>query len=511
MKCLFFALPLALLLSACTVGPNYAPPEETPPDAWFEFLNVPAPTTSTTGPTSRPASVLSAAPAPIAWWMSFHDRTLDDLIVRGVRSNLDLRRAQARIREARAQRRVTAADEYPNVNVDGSYRHSRSSLAGFGGGGGAAGSGGGTPVQSAEIDLYQAGFDASWEIDVFGRVRRSVEAADADIAAAVEDRRDTLVSLLAEVARNYVELRGFQQQGRIARENLVAQQQTLDVTRTRLERGLATDLDVARAQAQVSTTASQLPTFDAQARQAAHRLAVLLGQQPQALAKELLTDAAIPLPPPSVPIGVPAELLRRRPDIRRAERQLAAATARVGVATADLYPRFILTGSLGLQSTDFGSLFNYASRVYSIGPSISWPLFDAGRIRANIDVTDARQEQALLVYQQAVLAGFRDVEDALVAYTRELARRNTLAQAAQANQRATDLASELWTAGRTDFLSVLQAQRDLFQSQDALVQSDRLVSSNLIALYKALGGGWQVESADADSVTSKTPPPAPPR
>jgi len=507
-------LSLAILtsVSACTVGPNYAPPQELPPDAWFEFAVSPTtrPEGSATGPTSRPTSVLTRGPIPVAWWTTFHDPKLDDLIIRAARSNLDLRRAQSRIVEARAQRRVTAADAYPELNTSGSYTHSRAGFAGIGGGAAGGSTTGGGSSNSAtsgssagEFDLFQAGFDASWEIDVFGRVRRSVEAADADIQAAIEDRRDVMVSLLAEVARNYVELRGFQQQTRIARENLVSQRETLGVTKQRLERGLATSLDTARAQAQVATTASQIPSLDASARQAAHRLAVLLGLQPQALADELLREAVIPTPPPSVPVGIPAELLRRRPDIRRAERQLAALTARVGVATADLYPRFALSGSLGLQSADFGSLFNYASRIYSIGPSISWPIFDAGRIRANIEVTNAQQEGALLAYQQTVLTAYRDVEDALIMYTRELERRNTLAAAAAANQQATNLANELYTAGRTDFLSVLQAQRDLFQSQDALVQSDRLVSSNLIALYKALGGGWEIESRGADDLAMK--------
>ncbi|MEZ0267428.1 MAG: TolC family protein, partial [Phycisphaerae bacterium] len=344
----------------------------------------------------------------------------------------------------------------------------------------------------AEATIWRTGFDASWEIDVFGRVRRSVEAADADLAAAVEDRRDVMITLLADVARNYVELRGFQQQAKIARENLVSQRETRKVIQTRFERGLAPRLDIERTAAQVATTASAIPTFDAAARQAAHRLAVLLGLRPQALADELLKEAVIPAPPPSVPVGVPAELLRRRPDVRRAERQLAAATARVGVATADLYPRFSLVGSLGLQSTDFGSMFNYASRLYSIGPSVTWPIFDAGRIRANIAVNNAQLEEFLAAYEQSVLTALREVEDALIAYQRELDRRTTLAAAANANQRAVTLSNELYTAGRTDFLSVLQAERDLFQSQDALVQSDRLVSANLIALYKALGGGWEL-------------------
>ncbi|HYE19908.1 MAG TPA: efflux transporter outer membrane subunit [Tepidisphaeraceae bacterium] len=500
-------LPLlsVVLITGCTVGPNYQAPQTTAPDAWFEFALAPAtppdPVGDTTGPTSRPASVLSRGPVPVAWWTSFKDAKLDDLIVRATRANLDLRRAAARVTEARAQRRGTASDALPALDIGGGYSHVRSGAGAIGGSSASAGSsGGGTsaPVAGssgstgAEFDIWQAGFDASWEIDVFGRVRRAVEAADAGLAAAVEDRRDVMITLLSDVARNYVELRGFQQQARIARENLDSQRETRKVIQTRFDRGLAPRLDLERTAAQVATTASAIPTFDANARQAAHRLAVLLGLQPQALANELLKENAIPAPPPSVPVGVPADLLRRRPDVRRAERQLAAAVARIGVATADLYPRFSLAGSLGLQSTDFGSLFNYASRIYSIGPQVSWNIFDAGRIRANIAVGTAQQEQLLATYEQTVLNALREVEDALIAYQRELDRRTTLAAAVNANQRAVALANELYTAGRTDFLSVLQAERDLFQSQDALVQSDRLVSSNLIALYKALGGGWEL-------------------
>jgi NodT family efflux transporter outer membrane factor (OMF) lipoprotein len=239
----------------------------------------------------------------------------------------------------------------------------------------------------------------------------------------------------------------------------------------------------------VATTASAIPSLDALARQSIHRLGVLLGEPPMALAEALAPPQQIPKPPPDVPVGLPSDLLRRRPDVRRAERRLAASTARIGAATADLFPRFSLTGSLGTQAGEAKGLFNYANRFYSIGPRVSWPIFDAGRIRANIRVQNAREEQALAAYEQTVLLALRDVEDALVGYLREEDRRRTLATAAEANRRAVELANQLYNAGRTDFLNVLQAQRDLFASQDALVQSDRLVSTNLVALYKALGGG----------------------
>jgi NodT family efflux transporter outer membrane factor (OMF) lipoprotein len=495
----------AITLIGCTVGPNYAAPETPTPAGWGEIDQA---VTTTTAPTTTPATLPSPRPPVVRWWQTFNDPSLDGLIARAADSNLDLRRARARVFEARARRDVARADRLFGIDVGGSYTHSRSPSDSFGpvtggtggaGGTGGGGTGGGTGTGtggfgggfSSEGNFYQAGFDASWELDVFGGVRRNVEAADADLAAAVEDQRDTLVSLLAEVARNYVDLRGFQRQAAIARENLAAQRETVTLTQNRLAAGVASDLEVAQAQAQAATTASTIPTLEAGARGAIHRLGVLLGTDPLALSGELSAFGPIPQPPPEIPVGLPSEILRRRPDLRRAERELAAATARVGVATADLYPRFSLTGSLGLQSSRTSELFNYSSRYWSVGPSVSWPLFDAGRIRANVRVENARQEQALLAYRQAVLTALGEVEDALVNYAKEESRRRTLVEAANANARAVRLATQLYAGGRTDFLSVLQAQRDLFATQDALVQSDRTVTTNLVALYKALGGGWQ--------------------
>lgn len=476
-------------LTGCTVGPNYKRPAVAVPASF-------AAESSTTQPSVDLAR----------WWTTFNDPALDALIDRAVASNLDLRLATARLREARALRGVAGADLFPDVNVSGSYTRSRASenafdFDGAGGGTGGGGNGGGAnpgfgnfAVPGEERDLYQAGFDANWEVDVFGRVRRSVEAANADIGAAVEGRRDALVTLLAEVARNYVEVRGFQRRIDIARANLKTQQDTLELTGARFKAQLISELDVTRADAQVATTAAQIPALEAQRNQAAHRLAVLLGQEPGALLNELFSAAqpTIPSGPPEVPVGLPSDLLRRRPDVRRAERELAAATARIGVATADLFPRFSLTGSLGLQSEEFNDLASLDSRFFSIGPSVSWPVFDAGRIRSNIRVQDARQEQALVRYEQSVLTALEDVENALVGYGKERQRRTSLQRAVDANRRSVEMATQLYDRGLTDFLDVLEAQRALFASEDALVQSDRTISTNLVALYKALGGGWEL-------------------
>jgi NodT family efflux transporter outer membrane factor (OMF) lipoprotein len=494
-----FAIPVA----GCTVGPNFKRPEPKAPDHFGE------------APATKTVDVAH-------WWTTFNDPMLNSLVDRAVAANLDLRLATARIRESRAQRGVVGADLWPDVNLGGSYNHSRGSENAFGfdsgsfnNGGGTGGGGTGNPgvgnfaAPGQEQDLYQVGFDANWELDVFGRVRRSIEAAEGDTAAAIEDRRDTLVTLLAEVARNYVELRSFQRRLVISKDNLKSQQDTLDLTRAKFKAQIISELDVSRSEAQVASTASQVPSLESQRNQAAHRLAVLLGQQPRALLDELLAPAdaaAIPSGPPDVPPGIPSDVLRRRPDVRRSERELAAATARIGVATADLFPRFSLTGSLGLQSQSFNDLGDYSSRFYSIGPSVSWPIFDAGRIRSNINVQNARQEQAVVRYEQSVLAALEDVENALVGYGKEQQRREQLKRAADANRRSVEMARQLYDRGLTAFLDVLEAQRNLFISEDALVQSEATVSTNLVALYKALGGGWEPANGETASTQRATAP-----
>ncbi len=509
----------------CTVGPNYVPPKEKVP---VKFANAVPMTQPATQPAEGPVVNLER------WWESFNDPELDSLIDRAVRTNLDLRISQSRVREARNQLVIQRAAILPNVNSDAGYSRQRFSKEGFyipTGAGSAPGtlSGNtGAPLSSAgtlgrrspslgrnattgngnnnnnnsssglssafnrtEIDTWQGGFDASWEIDVFGGVRRGVEAALADQQAAIEARRDTMVSLLAEVARNYIDVRGIQRELRIANENIRTQQDTLDLTRSRFQAGLATDLDVARAEAQLSTTRATVPGSITSLQQGIHRIGVLLGENPESLEIELGREAAIPAPPPQVPVGIPSEVLRRRPDIRRAERQIAAASARVGAATADLFPRFSLTGSLGLASGTFRNLGRLDSVYYSIGPSISWPIFDAGRIRANIGVQNEREEQAVAQYEAAVLDSLEDVENALIGYAQEQARHRDLQVAVDANRRAVELATQLYQKGLTDFLNVLDVQRNLFASQDELVQSERSLSGDVVALYKALGGGWE--------------------
>ena len=467
---------LIFLAAGCAVGPNYEKPALPVPAGWQE---------------AQQKGVDTRSVELAQWWTAFNDPLLSSLVDRAVRSNLDLRLAEARIREARASRAVTASGAWPTLDVSGSYTRNRASenaIGSLGQGAVVAPSGGGSNLDQ---NLYRNGFDANWEIDVFGGVRRSVEAADATIEATVENRRDVLVTLLGEVAKNYIDLRGFQRRLGVARANLKTQQDTLELTRVRFQAGLASDLDVAQQEAQVNATASQIPSLESLLKQVAYGLDVLLGAQPGMLWGELSKEMEIPNLPPEVLVGLPSDLLRRRPDIRRAERQLAASTALVGAATADLFPKFFLTGVAGLQSVSADDWFSGGSRFWSIGPRITWPVFDAGRIRANIEIRNAQQEQALTLYEKSLLIAFQDVETALVNYANEQTRYRSLTAAVTANRRAVTMANELYIRGLNDFLNVLDTQRSLYVTESALAESQATMVTNLVALYKALGGGWE--------------------
>ncbi len=463
-------------LAGCMVGPNYRPPQTTVPENWNGQEVV------------TPAHPSQTAPNPVAlveWWNSFNDPTLSSLVEMAVRANLDVRLAEARIRQARAARGVAGAPLWPEVDASALYQRSQGSSEVVGGGG--------VATIGGLRNLWQAGLDATWEVDIFGGTRRSIEAAGADLKAAVEDRRDVLVTLVGDVGSNYINLRGFQQQIAIARQNIKAQRHTAKIIRKRYEAGFVGALDVANADAQVATTEAQIPVLESSARAAIYSLGVLLGREPAALEKDLIREAPIPPTPPEIPVGLPSDLLRRRPDIRRAEAQLHAATARIGVATADLFPKFNLAGSFGFSAGDVARVGGLSSKFWSWGPTVTWPIFAGGRIYWNIKVQDALQEQALLTYEKTVLTALKDVETALVAYAKEQEHRKSLSEAVTNNRRAVELATKLYLVGKTDFLNVLTAQRSLYTSEDALVQSIRTVDTNLIALYKALGGGWEKE------------------
>ncbi len=476
------------LFQGCAVGPNYQQPKTAVPAQWS------APKSG--GETNLEPSIAS-------WWKSFKDPQLDSLIERAARSNLDLRIAQARVREARAHYRMTSADLWPTVDAAGSYARQRQSknqpLLGS------------MPMPSGvpyENNVYQAGFDASWEIDVFGGKRRATEAAKAQVSASQFGERDVLVTLLGEVALNYVEARGYQRRLEIARDNIRAQEQSLAIAQNRFINGLTSNLDVQQASTLLSTTRAVVPQLETALAASIHRLGVLLGQTPEALQTELSTVAPIPAAPPSVPVGLPSELLLRRPDVALAERQLAAATANIGVAKADLFPKFYLTGVAGFEGISTDDWFKSGSRFWSVGPAVQWRIFDAGRIRANIQVQTARQEQAMANYENTALSAFEDVENALTAYAKEQIRRRSLADAVESNKDSLHLANQLYANGLSSFINVLDAERSLYQTQDELVQSDRAISANLIALYKSLGGGWETMEKPSATALAKNAPAA---
>ncbi len=472
-------IPLGLMAAAgCAVGPDYRPPEVKVPENWNGQEVVTK---------EQPSKTIPDPVTLVEWWQAFNDPGLSALVEMALRANLNLRQAEARILQARSARGVAGAPLLPQADASALYQKSQGSSEAAGGGA--------IATVGGVRELFQVGLDASWEIDIFGGTRRSIEAATADLRAAVEDRRDVLITLVGDVGTNYLNLRGFQQQIAIARKNLEAQKKTARITHRRFEAGFVSRLDVANADAQVATTAAQIPLLESSARAAIYSLGVLLGRPPAALEKDLIKASPIPPTPPEIPVGLPSDLMRRRPDIRRAEAKLHAATARIGVATADLFPKFNLTGSVGISADDLTRISKVStSKFWSFSPSVTWPIFAGGRIRWNIKLQDAIQQEALAAYEQVVLTALKDVETALVAYAKEQERRRSLSEAVVSNRQAVDLSMRLYLAGKTDFLNVLTAQRALFVTEDALTQSTRTLGTNLIALYKALGGGWEKNS-----------------
>jgi NodT family efflux transporter outer membrane factor (OMF) lipoprotein len=467
------------LLVGCAVGPDYEKPAANTPTQWSEPL---------AGGEKNGDDVVTA------WWKTFHDPELDSLINRAAQANLDVKIAEARVREARAQLGTADSDFGPTVDATGSYTRERLDPNGV------------LPVPPSltkPLNVYQAGFDASWEIDVFGGERRNAEAADAELSAAEFGRRDALVTLLGEVARNYVEARGYQRRLEIARENIQAEQDAVTLASDSFQKGLTSELDVRQASTLLATTQADVPTLESSLKISIHRLSVLLAQPPGALLAELSATAPIPSTPSEVPVGLPADLLQRRPDVQQAERELAAATANIGVATADLFPKFYLTGATGEQSISASNWFSPGSTFWSVGPTVQWRIFDANRIRSNIQLQNARQEEALARYEKTVLGSFEDVEDALVAYANEQVRRQSLDQAAASSEDALHLANQRYANGLASFLDVVDAERTLYATQDQLAQSDRTIAVNLITLYKALGGGWDVAPSSTQSPAQK--------
>lgn len=511
-------------LSGCAVGPHYRPPTPELPDGWHQAA----------------VEGLAAGNASVeTWWQAFEDETLSRLIKRAAEGNLDVRMAVLRIRQARALRGVAAGEFLPSLTGQGSYQRSKTSANGVMGGEpqapgkgaqfadsvarGIAGSTLGRALSTAapnmpgltnsvangliglipghtglpetdEMNLFAAGFDASWEIYVFGGIQRTIEAADAYLAATVEDYRSVLVSLLAEVATTYTDIRTLQSQIDATQQNIKLQKEALSLARSRFDLGLAPELDVRQAEINLATTESRLPLLESALALAIYRMGVLVGLEPSALYDELSAPRPIPHPPAEPLVGVPADLLRRRPDIRAAERRLAVETAKIGVATADLYPRFTLSGTFGFEATDLNHLLDARSISYGFGPAIRWNIFDGLRNLNRIAAQEAATHQAYLLYERTLLLALQEVESSMVAYKREQVRRDALLRATEAAQRSVQLAETLYRDGLTDFQNVLDAQRSLVNLENALAQSRGQVVVKLVGLYKALGGGWSPES-----------------
>lgn len=472
------ALSLALL-AGCTAGPDYTAPK---PDAPSQFASVGDIKSSVSGTVSASSDAAQAA----RWWERFGDATLTKLVERSLASNHDVRLAVERLDEARAAVGLARADELPAVNASGSATRSRGSSTTAG------------PFKSDENDTYHAGLSASWELDFFGRIRRGVEAANADLDAAGESVNDARVLVAAEVVRRYTDLRGAQQRLEVARRAVEVRQQTVDLVDSLEKAGLSAEFDVAQAKAELASRKAAIPGFEATIRQNAHALSVLTGEQPASLVEMLSASGPIPVAPGTLAVGAPADLLMRRPDLRRAERAIAAATARVGVATADLYPKFTILGSFALEASNPGDLYDMASRSYSFGPSVSWSVFNNGRVKNSIAAADSRSRQALIAYDKAVLVALREAEDALVGLGKEQDRLGSLEDSVANNRRAVELADSLYRSGLASLTPVLDNQRRLYESEDQLVLGRLSVTERIVDTYKALGGGWEPPTPSSD-------------
>ena len=445
-----------------TVGPDFVPPDTAAPETWAIPLQG--------GLSDEEINQNTLA----SWWEILDDPDLSNLIECAIANNLDLKKARARISEVRARYGIAKADMYPTLRTTGSASRNHTSKK----------------TGGATNELYRAGFDAGWELDFFGGKQRAIEAAESELQVSKEDLHDVLVSLVAEVALNYVDVRALQTRLSIAEANYHTQKETSDITTWRCKAGLTTQLDVEQARFNLKRTYALIPDLRTSIKQAENRLTVLLGQSPGALNDTLSERKAIPVTPLKLAVGVPADTLRCRPDVRRAEQVLAASTARVGVAVAERFPKFNLPGSIGLESLSIGDLFSSGALISSITPNISWTIFDGGRIRQNIEVQSALQEQALIKYESVIQKALEEVENALVAYAEEQIRRHSLLEAVEAAARAVSLARCQYETGLTDFQTVLNTQRSLLSLQEQLAKSEGTITSNLIRIYKALGGGW---------------------
>lgn len=470
----FLFLPIfTLLLAGCrAVGPDYEPPAIEMAEQWA----------NQTQALARQTEELAR------WWDTLDDPGLTALIEDALQNNLDLKKARSSVRQARLERIVTKSSLYPKVDADAGARKSYTKADDSGGN---------------ETDSFSAGFDASWEIDLFGGTRRSIEASQADYEASLEALRDVQVSLTAEVALTYIEIRTYQERLQVAQKNIAIQEETLDLLKALDEAGNGDALAIVQSSYNLESTKSSLPDIRTGLAESINSLAILTGKAAGTLQAQVEVQKPLPRVSMELAVGVPADLLRRRPDIREAERKLAAQTARIGEAQAELYPSLSLSGSIGIEAISADRLINAPTRSWSIGPSISWPIFRAGSLRNQVKIENEKMEQAFISYQAAILDATKEVENALVAYVNEQQKRMHLEEGVKAARLAKELSEHLYATGMTDFSDVLDAQRSLLNFEDDLSQSDGTVLSNLIQLYKALGGGWSPMGANPQS-PSKT-------
>jgi multidrug efflux system outer membrane protein len=482
---LLAAVLLAGPLIGCTVGPDFKAPRADLPSTWRATV---APQAA-----GQVGQVTDAPADAVAWWTRFGDPELTSLVERAAAANLDAKAAVLRIAEARAQHDVVRAGQWPSLSVNASaqaVRLSESTPTG------ALFSKTGKLPGLAGVSIpnpytqNQLGLDVSWEIDLFGRVRRSVEEANADTEASVEDSRAVRVAMLGDVGRAYIDLRGAQARRAVVLEIIATTQDLLGLAGDRRRAGLSSEIDLARAAAETSNAQALLPLLDHQIAQDVNQLGKLLARAPGALDAELGAATPIPQIPPQVAIGLPADLARRRPDIRAAEQRLHAATARVGVAVADLFPRVTLGAQDGLQAQSLSALTHWASRFVIVGPSLQLPIFDAGRRHATVRLQDVRAKEAALDYRRTVLAALEEVDNALIAYAADQSRRASLASTVASNREAVDLARQRYSSGLGNFIDVLDAERSLQQGEIALNDSATAVSTDLVVVYRTLGGGW---------------------
>ncbi|MFK3908133.1 efflux transporter outer membrane subunit [Pseudomonas monteilii] len=461
----------ALLLAGCTLGPDFQRPDAQAPANWQPVQGQ--------GAASQP----EAQPLETRWWDTFHDDRLSALIERVVQQNLDLKMASARLLQSRALRSSVASDEVPAVGVQAGYDRARNSAEGLNDPSGRSG--------KSAYNLWQGDLVAGWELDLWGRVRRQVEAADASVAVAENDRRGVLLALLAETAGDYIQLRATQHTLRVTQENLDVARHSLKLSRSRQAEGVATRLDVAQASAQVASIEARLPSLEARRDDLINALSLLAAEPPRSLQATLLAEADLPVPRQTFAIGLPSELAARRPDIRQAEARLHAATANIGVAQADFYPSIRLSGSVGLQAMQLSDLGVWDARRFAFGPQLSLPIFEGGRLKGNLQLREAQQQEAALNYRKVVLGAWHEIDDVLRLYNASQLRRDHLAEAVKENRIALETAQRQYVEGAVDFVNVLTVQGALLASEEQWIDSSADVSQALVGLYKALGGGWQ--------------------